>query len=233
MNNNDKSGIYCIENIVNNKKYIGQSKHVHERWKKHVYELDCGKHYNDYLQKSWDKYGKENFKFSVLEYCDIENLDNREIYWISYYSTLDRNKGYNLKSGGQFLKNIYTDELRRKISKSIKESYSNQELRNLRSNFMTKRWEDPKYLESMSGENNPMYGKHHSEEAKKKMSENRKGIPSATRNRTNVFCIELNKIFDDATTAAKELSIDSSGILKVCRKERKTCGGYHWEFINN
>ena len=57
---NDISGIYCIENIINNKKYIGQSKHINERWLKHISELNHGYHHNDYLQKSWNKYGKDN-----------------------------------------------------------------------------------------------------------------------------------------------------------------------------
>ena len=39
-------------------------------------------------------------------------------------------------------------------------------------------------------------------------------------------------VFKDAAEAAKELSLDSSAILKVCRKQRKTCGGYTWEFLN-
>ena len=44
--------------------------------------------------------------------------------------------------------------------------------------------------------------------------------------------MELNEKFENATDAGKKLSLDSSAILKVCRKERKTCGGYHFEFIN-
>ena len=48
MDKTKKSGIYCIENIVNHKKYIGQSIDVEERWKKHVSELKHGRHHNDY-----------------------------------------------------------------------------------------------------------------------------------------------------------------------------------------
>lgn len=78
-----------------------------------------------------------------------------------------------------------------------------------------------------------MYGRHHTDEVKKRISKLNKGKPNSRRNKTPVFCIELNKRFLDATTAANELSIDSGGILKVCRKERNTCGGFHWEFITN
>ena len=34
------SGIYCIENLSTNKKYIGQSVNIYERWKKHISELN-------------------------------------------------------------------------------------------------------------------------------------------------------------------------------------------------
>lgn len=45
-------GIYCIENKVNHKKYIGQSIEIHQRWKRHVYDLNKGVHNNKHLQDS-------------------------------------------------------------------------------------------------------------------------------------------------------------------------------------
>lgn len=78
-----KSGIYYIENLINNKKYIGQSNNIKDRWRRHISELNKNKHHNDYLQKSWNKYGENNFMFEIIEYCSIENLDDREQYWIS------------------------------------------------------------------------------------------------------------------------------------------------------
>ena len=80
------------------------------------------------------------------------------------------------------------------------------------------------------GTNNPRYGKKHSEESKRKMSEHSKGIKSWRRNTTSVLCIETNTVYDDATCAGTSLNIDSSGILKVCQGKRKTCGGFHWRF---
>ena len=84
----------------------------------------------------------------------------------------------------------------------------------------------------LSGSNNGMYGKKHTEEAKSKVSQANKGRISYRRNRCPVYCIEINKVFNDATDAGKALNLDSSAILKRCRGERHTCGGYHWEFIN-
>lgn len=46
-----------------------------------------------------------------------------------------------------------------------------------------------------------------------------------------VFCKELNKIFDSLSNAAKELGIDKSNLSKACSGKQKTCGGYHWEYV--
>ena len=144
---------------------------------------------------------------------------------------MDKDYGYNLKSGGQ---NHYyhSEEVRQKISESNKKTYQNSNLKQIRSLNALNQWANPEIKEKISGKNNCMYGKHHTEEARKKISEARKGTISHRRNTTPVFCVELNKVFKDATEASKELSLDSGAILKVCRKERKTCGGYKWEFIN-
>lgn len=75
-------GIYCIENIDTHKKYIGQSKNIHKRWALHKWELNNNTHNNDYLQKAWNKYGADHFIFSIVEECDIDKLDELEIYHI-------------------------------------------------------------------------------------------------------------------------------------------------------
>jgi group I intron endonuclease len=62
-----KSGIYCIENKKNHKKYIGWSTAIHLRWKKHKSELKMNTHHNNYLQNAWNKKGEKNFKFFVIE----------------------------------------------------------------------------------------------------------------------------------------------------------------------
>ena len=215
------SGIYCIENLINEKKYIGQSVDVYARWAKHKSELINNRHFNDYLQKSWNKYGESNFKFYVIEFCDIGSLDERESYYIDFHQTLLKDHGYNLMSGGTFGRK-YSDESRLKISQSlIGHVVSNETRVKISKNHA-----------DVSGKNNVMYGRHHTDDAKRKVSEANKGRISVRRNKNAVYCIELKTTFEDATEAGKELSLDSSGILKCCNGTRKTCGGLHWEFVN-
>ena len=72
------SGIYCIENIVNHKTYIGSSKNIYQRLLKHFALLRHNKHENAHLQSAWNKYGEKSFQWFVIEYCDNEYLTQKE-----------------------------------------------------------------------------------------------------------------------------------------------------------
>lgn len=74
--------IYCIENNINGKKYVGQTINLRQRWSKHKRRLKKGRHDNSHLQNSFDKHGEKNFKFRVLEEVVKEKLNEREVYWI-------------------------------------------------------------------------------------------------------------------------------------------------------
>lgn len=229
-------GIYCIENKITHKKYIGQTTSIYDRWRKHKCELNNNSHDNDYLQNAWNKYGEDMFSFTILEQCSFDELNDKERYYIDFYNTLDRDYGYNLKSGGQD-NNTLSDYVKEKISNGNKKYYDeNPDAKIMRSKMALKQWSDPNIKSKILGENNGMYGKTHTEEAKKKMSDANKGRVSKFRNTTPVICIELNKIFKCAVEACLELEIKkdySTQILQVCRGDgyRKTVGGYHWKFL--
>ena len=53
---------------------------------------------------------------------------------------------------------------------------------------------------------------------------------SAKKRSKPVYCIELNKIFDGARQAARELGLDNSNIIKCCKGKLKTTGGYHFRY---
>lgn len=58
-------GIYQISNKINNKKYIGSSKSIEERWSLHKRKLNNNTHFNSHLQRSYNKNGKGAFGFKV------------------------------------------------------------------------------------------------------------------------------------------------------------------------
>lgn len=89
-------GIYSIVNKINKKIYIGSSSKLKKRFPDHKRELNLQVHRNPYLQLSWNKYGEENFEFSVIEYCEKSELIEREVYYISFYNNLNSKFGYNL-----------------------------------------------------------------------------------------------------------------------------------------
>ena len=111
---NDYSGIYKIENLIDGKIYIGQSKQIRQRWTEHKKELRRNKHKNNYLQRAWNKYGEENFKHEIIELCPESLLDEKECFYIKLYNSFDSNKGYNLTTGGGRKKN-YSKSTREKL----------------------------------------------------------------------------------------------------------------------
>jgi group I intron endonuclease len=90
-------GIYGILNKLNNKIYVGSTNNLARRKREHFNQLKNNNHENRYLQLSYNKYGKDNFTFVVLEdNVKIEQLTERELYWINLKDSLNRDKGYNL-----------------------------------------------------------------------------------------------------------------------------------------
>ena len=88
------TGIYKITNVVNGKCYIGQSSDLVSRIRKHIRELLNKTHHNEHLQNAYNTYGTGNFTIEIIEECSEENLDEREIFWIDFYKSWDRNFGY-------------------------------------------------------------------------------------------------------------------------------------------
>ncbi len=91
-----KSGIYIITNLRNGKIYIGSAMNLQRRWQLHLSRLNRNVHKNKYLQNSWNKYGSEYFDFEPLEYCEIENLIEREQYYLDLLKPYLKENGYNV-----------------------------------------------------------------------------------------------------------------------------------------
>lgn len=121
--------IYKVTNKINGKVYVGQTIHSLEHRKSgHERDARCQKKTTVKFHNALLKYGFESFDWEVLKECvSQEELDYWEDYYIKEFDCLNRDKGYNLKSGGK-VGNVYTDELREKIGETTKEKWKNPEL---------------------------------------------------------------------------------------------------------
>lgn len=93
--------IYCITNIINNKRYVGKTLFTtQERFQEHCKDSRKERCEKRPLYDAMNKYGVENFIVEELEYVKDENiLSEREVYWIKELETYG-SKGYNATKGG-------------------------------------------------------------------------------------------------------------------------------------
>lgn len=106
--------IYIITNLINNKKYVGQTKNYRKRFREHKGT------YNDCpISKAIKKYGVNNFSFEVIyQTLDVDHVDFLECYFIKHHNSfVDDGHGYNLTRGGGTNK-VVSGETRRKISEA-------------------------------------------------------------------------------------------------------------------
>ena len=83
-----KTGVYKITNQANDKMYVGSAIDLMNRWYKHKSQLNKNKHHSIKLQRAWNKYGVDNFKFEIIEECDKEKLIEIEQYYIDLYDSI-------------------------------------------------------------------------------------------------------------------------------------------------
>jgi len=184
------TGIYYIENLINNKKYIGQTQDIYSRWKTHKWKLNNNRHHNKYLQNAWNKYGEDNFKFGIIEICNDTKLCELEIYYIEKLDAFCKCNGYNLTFGGEGTTgHTLSEEAKLKIGSYHKGKIISQEHRDSLSNHF-------------SGEGNPFYGVKHTDETKELLSKKR--IDSGNSKGGNN--IKAKKVFCDGLffTCAQE-----------------------------
>lgn len=198
------SGVYSIRNTHNDKRYIGCSTNIEQRWKNHQKLLKKNKHENSHLQGAYNKYGIESFEYSILECCSVETLHDREEYWIKYYDS--KNSGYNMCDGGGKLTNP-TADVCKKISNGLKGEKNGM------------------YGVRMFGEDNAWYGKHHSKYSKQLMSQKARQRTGAEASRSIRVKASTGETFCNAVEAAKWVGLkDGSTICKACKGQIKTTG---------
>jgi group I intron endonuclease len=159
-----------------NRVYIGQTINLKKRLKAYI-GLRCKRQIR--LHLSFVKYGFENHKIEVIEYCTELDLNNRERYWQDYYDVLSVN-GLNCRLTGSFdksgkLSNSTIDKLKKKdIAYMIGNNFRTgvkhtKEIKEQISNTLIENSKKPNYINGMSGmvgDLNPFFGKKHSEKTK-------------------------------------------------------------------
>ena len=120
-----KGYIYKITNKVNGKSYIGQTRYTIEfRWRQHIHKKD-----NTYFHNAIKKYGVDNFIVEKLEECNIEDLNEKEIYYIAKYNTFK--DGYNLTIGGDGNRTLLLDDKYEEISSLYLSGFSSNKIATL------------------------------------------------------------------------------------------------------
>lgn len=125
----DNSGVYKIINLINDKCYVGGSVNLHKRKLKHLLDLKKNRHHNEHLQRSYNKYGRNNFKFEIIETCnsnwnEIEILENKYIKLLNpEYNLIKKAFGINC-----------AEITRRKLSETHKKIQANKS-KELRSSY--------------------------------------------------------------------------------------------------
>lgn len=121
--------VYKITNKINKKVYIGQTiRDPNQRFLRHLSDalhdvLDT------YFARAIRKYGKDNFELEIIDTAETrEELTQKELYWISFYDSCNKNKGYNCSPGGYpcggntyaGIDEVMLTKIKNKLSKSKK-----------------------------------------------------------------------------------------------------------------
>lgn len=201
------SGIYLITNLINNHLYIGKSINIEKRFKDHINVSNNpnSPEYKYPIHSAIRKYGSNNFRLSILEEIEpyVDTIANeKEKYWIKKLDTFHNREHYNLTLGGEGIRGKkFSAEDRKKLSQRQKEAYQTPQ-----GKIRAK-----KHSTYMSGESNPLYGKH--------------------ANGKKVLCIETQQVYPSARAAAKAANRSHTSIISACLGKQKSAGGLHWKYL--
>lgn len=178
--------IYLTTNLINGKIYVGQ----HSLKSKTQNYKGSGKE----ILRALKKYGKENFKMEVIEWCEsFEELNEREKFWIEHYNSRERSIGYNITEGGQGISGfVHSEESKKKISehngrywkgKLLHPNTRKAQLEYITTHPSPRRGTHcseatkEKLRQCNLGKPSPMKGRKHSEETRQKLRNSHKGRP--------------------------------------------------------
>lgn len=138
--------LYRITNLLNNKVYIGQSDNANRRWAYHKNQATKEKPVQ-YINRAMRKYGVDNFCFEVIAFCRTQkDADETEVLLIQQYDSRNKDKGYNIKPGGE----TWDDEMRQYMSEKVKQHYIDHPEDRQRVSEQAKiLWQNPEHIAKM------------------------------------------------------------------------------------
>lgn len=240
--------IYLFTNKINNKKYVGQTIQKDcKRINEHIRNVKNKK--NKPLYLAINKYGWENFKIAIIDSANtINELNEKEIYYINKYNSNNKKYGYNLESGGR--NGTPNNDTLEKMSNAHKGIVQSEEWINSRiakkGTIEAKKYgkfktdEEKKYI----SENSPKFwlGKKRDDSTKIKISETKKknGLSEKTKKAICKKVIVFNSItneiintYDSTTETAKFYPLSQSTISRRCSGVSKNNGEIHFKYLDN
>ena len=232
--------IYLVTNAVNNKKYVGQTQRVLEE---RIAEHRRSK--TSVIYHAIQKYGWENFAVEILDECKtIDELNDREIYWIEKLKTKVPN-GYNLTDGGVGTTgHTYTVDARQNALKRVLSPEQVQHMSEVAPNRRTVMCVETGEIfislakaAAWAGINFSSISVAANDETKTAGGYHWRLIGSPRMKSTNkkkaVLCIETNQVFDSIKAAARWAGVSKSLIRRVLSNKNLTAGGYHWKLLED
>ncbi len=218
-------GIYKITNLVNGKHYVGQSVNIKKRWQS--YYSNCKD--RTPIIHAIKKHGKDNFTFQIIEECNKEQLNEREIYWIKELKCLSPD-GYNLSTGGRKTTWAYKPSKETLLKRSIALTGKKRTLETKRkmSEALTGRVFTSEHINKLRlshiGQISPNKGVKMSEEIKAKMIATKTGSSAPWRWKSIVRSDGV--IFESIQEAAKSINAHRATSHKHLSGKLKTVHGY-------
>ena len=177
-------GIYKIQSIIKPERfYIGSAVYIRNRWAMHLNDLAKNRHHASKLQNHYNKYGKDDLVFSVIEPCLPEFAVIREQYYLDILKPFFNSSPTACSQLG--IKR--SKETRDKISKArlgkkclipgkkrcgMSDEFKKRCSEHMKGNQLNKgkywKWSEEQ-LDKLRGENNHFFGKHHSKETIEKI----------------------------------------------------------------
>lgn len=193
------SGIYEIRNTANGKFYIGSSNNIRLRWNGHRAKLKNNTHANPHLQAAWNIYGETLFSFTILEYCPVSELQEREQH---YLDSSDKTALYNIATYADPLDRLRypSSETRERMSKAkIGRHLSKEHRQRIGDSVCGK--SHPNTEETKRKISRSLKGRFLSEETKQRMSIARTGSMFSAEHRTHLSVAATGRKMSDEQRA--------------------------------